>query len=51
MWKYETRHNEIRFLQQYFKRKFANAMNHKIIFVNYNAGIVKTHYFNLENLS
>lgn len=25
-------------------------MNHKIIFVNYNAAIVKTYYFNLENL-
>lgn len=39
------------FLQQYFKRKFANAMHHKIIFVNYNAAIVKTYLFNLENLS
>lgn len=43
MWKYETRHNEIHFLQQYFKRNFANAMNHKIILVNYNAAIVKTY--------
>lgn len=51
MWKYETKHNEIRFSQQYFKRKFADAMNHKIIFINYNAAIVKTYYFNLKNLS